>query len=133
MGNEWIAACGLNCETCNIRLIPFDDKACEGCAEWFREMGWLEPEEGKAEILERGMYCRGCKGDRSVHWSVDDDGTVDCWILDCCIDQKGLAFCSECAEFPCERLTDWSKKSEEYAAAFGRLQTIRAGSDGTPE
>ena len=126
MANEWIAACGLDCESCSIRRIPFDDAALEECIAWFREMGWLEAGEGKTEILERGMYCKGCKGDRDVHWSVNDDGAVSCWILDCCVDRKGHEFCSQCAEFPCDRLVEWSKENESYASAFVRLESMRS-------
>ena len=126
MGNEWIAACGLDCEACAIRRIPIDDKAAEGCVHWFRDMGWLKPEEGKAEILERGMYCQGCKGDRSVHWSVNDDGSVSCDILTCCVDQKGLAFCSECGGFPCDRLTEWSMENKTFGEALERLKAMHA-------
>ena len=126
MRNEWIAACGLDCEACSIRRLPFDEDAEKECVVWYREMGWLKPEEGRAEILERGMYCHGCKGDRSVHWSVNDDGTPSCWILACCVDQRGHVFCSECSEFPCNRLTEWSKQNEGYAAAYERLHEMKA-------
>ncbi len=125
MANEWMAACGLDCESCSIRRIPFDDAALEECTAWFREMGWLKAGEGKAEILDRGMYCNGCRGDRTVHWSVDDEGRVSCGILECCVDRKGLSYCSECSEFPCERMTAWSKENDGYAAAFARLQSMR--------
>lgn len=130
MANEWIAACGLDCESCGIRRIPLDDKAAEGCVAWFRDMGWLKPEEGKAEIIERGMYCKGCKGDRAVHWSVNDDSSVSCSILECCVDQKDLLFCSECRDFPCDRLTTWSKENEKYGEAFDRLKAMRASASG---
>jgi len=122
--DRWIAACGLDCESCSIRRFPFDEGAAAECVPWFREMGWLNASEGKAEALERGMTCRGCKGDRSVHWSVDDDGRVDCWILECCVDGKGLEFCSDCGDFPCEKLQAWSKENESYAKAFARLQSM---------
>jgi len=130
MGSEWIAACGLDCESCEIRRIPFDDQAAEACAGWFRSMGWLKPEDGKAEMIERGMYCTGCKGDRAVHWSVNDDGSVSCGILACCVDQKRLQFCSACVDFPCEQLETWSKENEKYAEAFARLQAMHSETPG---
>jgi len=89
-------------------------------------MGWLKPEEGKAEIIERGMYCKGCKGDRSVHWNINDDGSVSCGILECCVDQRGLQFCSECVDFPCGRLIEWSKENEKYGEALTRLKAMNA-------
>ncbi len=124
---RWIAACGLDCGGCSIRRLPFDEDAAAECIAWYRRMGWLTPDEGTAEAIERKMYCRGCKGDRSVHWSVNEDGDVDCWILVCCVDEKGLEFCSECSEFPCDRLVEWSKGSADYRAAFDRLGALRAG------
>ncbi|MCK5247821.1 methyltransferase domain-containing protein [Candidatus Bipolaricaulota bacterium] len=125
MGNrKWIAACGLDCESCDIRRLPFDEAAAEICVRWYREMGWLTLEEGVAEALERKLTCNGCKGDRSVHWSVSDDHM--CWILECCVDRRGHDFCSQCENFPCDRLTEWSKKNDGYAEAFARLEAMHA-------
>jgi len=123
---KWIAACGLDCESCSIRRLPFDDAAAEECIAWYREMGWLKPTEGLSEALERGMTCHGCRGDRSVHWSVDERETVTCWILACCVDKRGLDLCSECDGFPCDRFVEWSKESEAYRKAHERLEKIRA-------
>jgi hypothetical protein len=67
----WIAACGLDCGTCDIRLAPTDSQAARRLVAWFQEMGWLEEQEGIAEAVERGMYCKGCRGDRSTHWSAE--------------------------------------------------------------
>jgi hypothetical protein len=119
---RWIAACGLDCGSCEIRRLPFDEKAAQKTIGWYRQMGWLKEDEGVADALERKMYCSACKGDRSAHWSVNEDGTCTCWILACCVDQKGLEFCSNCNEFPCERLVDWSKTDHSYTAALHRLE-----------
>ena len=53
--NEWIAACGLDCGSCEIRRLAFDEKAAEVCLAWYREMGWLTAEEGVEDALARGM------------------------------------------------------------------------------
>jgi hypothetical protein len=123
--NEWIAPCGIDCEGCSIRRLPFDDAAAAECVAWFREMGWLKRKEGRAEAFERGMYCLGCRGDRSIHWSVAEDGRVDCFILDCCVDRKGHRSCAECEDFPCDRLAQWARENASYAAAFARLRSLR--------
>ncbi len=124
MGNrEWTAACGLDCESCDIRRLPFDEAAAEACVRWYREMGWLTSEEGVAEALERNMTCNGCKGDRSVHWSVSDD--LMCWIVNLASIGVATTFCSQCEGFPCARLTEWATKNDGYAAAFALLQTMR--------
>lgn len=117
---EWlVAVCGLDCGSCDIRLVPTDPEAAGRVVAWFRDMGWLEENEGVAEIIKRSMYCKGCRGDRSVHWSAD------CWILNCCVDEKGLSFCYECDDFPCEQLIEWGNQSANYGEALGRLQAMR--------
>ena len=114
-----IAACGLDCGTCEIRLLPEDEQAADSAVAWYRGQGWLKEAEGVAEAIARKMYCRGCHGDRSIHWSAD------CWILHCCVDDKGLQHCSECPEFPCPRLVEWSRQNDGYARALQRLQAMR--------
>ncbi|HID91028.1 TPA: DUF3795 domain-containing protein [Candidatus Bathyarchaeota archaeon] len=68
------------------------------------------------EIKSEGIRCLGCKGDRTEHWSPD------CWILKCCVDKKGLGFCHECEDFPCERLEEWAKGSKRYEEALDRIK-----------
>jgi hypothetical protein len=97
---EIMGACGLDCASCEIRRLPFDAEAAAKTVAWFRQEGWLEESEGVKEALVRSMYCQGCLGDRSRHWSAD------CWILQCCVDRKHLQFCAECGDFPCPRLID---------------------------
>jgi hypothetical protein len=116
-----IAVCGLDCGGCEIRTAPFDARAAEVLVAWFREMGWLAEDEGMAEVVERRMVCQGCRGDRSLHWSAD------CWILQCCVDDKGLAFCYQCDDFPCRRLGEWAAQNEGYTEALSRLQAMKEG------
>jgi hypothetical protein len=118
---QMIAVCGLDCDSCDIRRVPTDPEAAQRVVAWFKEMGWLEEDEGVSEVIQRSMYCTGCRGDRSVHWSPD------CWILKCCVDDKGLAFCYECDAFPCERLNDWAGESVRYTRALNRLKHMRGG------
>ena len=115
---QMIAVCGLDCTGCDIRRAPTDPEAAGRLVGWFREMGWLKAGEGMSEVIERSMYCRGCRGDRSVHWSAD------CWILKCCVDEKGLAFCYECDDFPCRRLEEWAGENARYTEALERLRRM---------
>jgi hypothetical protein len=116
-----MAVCGLDCGPCDIRLAPTDRGAAGALVAWFRQMGWLSPSEGMAEVIDRAMYCCGCHGDRSIHWSAD------CWILRCCVDEKGLAHCHECDQFPCDRLEAWAATSPRYTAALKRLHSLVDG------
>jgi len=54
-----------------------------------------------------------------VHWSAD------CWILKCCVDDKGLQFCYQCDGFPCERLSGRANESKRYDQALYRLHRMR--------
>ena len=119
-GYAGIVACGLDCGPCPIRRMLFDEEAAERVLAWFRSEDWLEEDEGLEEAVERSMYCRGCLGNSSVHWSAD------CWILECCVDEKGLQNCSECDEFPCSRLVEWSEQNGSYAKALERLREMHA-------
>ena len=116
---EMMAACGIDCGACTIRRMPFEAEAAKEAIGWFRKMGWLKETEGVAEAVARKMVCHGCHGDRDAHWSAD------CWILRCCVDQKGLRHCHECAEFPCARLVEWSQGSGGYGRALERLEGLR--------
>ena len=76
MKSSMMAACGLDCGPCVIRLAPSDANAARTVVHWFRKEGWLADDEGIQQAIERKMYCTGCLGDRDTHWSAD------CWILD---------------------------------------------------
>ncbi len=115
-----MAPCGLDCETCVIRLAPTDATAARRLVDWFRGEGWLAEGEGMAQVLERKMYCNGCLGDRDTHWSAN------CWILTCCVDQRGHGICSECEAFACDRLVEWAKECDGYGEALARLRELRA-------
>ena len=90
--------------------IHEDLKTAEKWVGQFREWKVIKEDEGAEEIMAKGPYCKGCRGDRSRHWSAE------CWILKCCVDDKGLSNCSQCGEFPCVKLTEWSKERPRTAA-----------------
>ena len=104
-----IAVCGLECDKCDILQATNDPKMAQEIAGWFKK-------ERNEDVKLEDIRCLGCKGDRAKHWSPD------CWILQCCVDKKGLEFCHECNEFPCERLNQWSNSSERYQEALNRLK-----------
>ena len=117
---EMMAACGLDCEECSLRRLPFDQEAARVSLDWFRQQGWLQEGEGLAQALERKLYCQGCHGDRDIHWSPD------CWILQCAVDQRGLKHCHRCVDFPCQRLVEWAVQNDGYAQALARLKQLKA-------
>ena len=119
MPQEIIAVCGLICSTCSILKAHTDKEAAESVVGWFKSEKWLKENEGVDELLKNGPLCSGCRGDRSVHWAAD------CWILQCCVDDKKLLYCSECDEFPCKRLVEWSKENKHYTSALLTLKNMK--------
>ena len=105
---EMIAVCGLECHKCDILQATNDPKMAQETVDWFKR-------ELSRDVKLEDVRCMGCKEDRSRHWSAD------CWILQCCVDQKGLEYCYQCGEFPCQKLTEWSKTSKRYGEALDRL------------
>ena len=110
--NQMIAVCGLKCHKCDILEATEDPKMAQEIADWFKR------ERNEVVKLE-DIHCSGCKGDRSKHWSAE------CWILQCCVDKKGLQFCHQCDEFPCDKLAEWSKGSNRYREALNRLEGMK--------
>lgn len=125
MNKKWLAACGLDCEACEIRLAPFDPDAAEVVTKWFRSQGWLADDEDIPELIEHKMLCTGCLGSRETHWSPD------CWILACCVDQHDLTNCSQCVEFPCDRLVAWSQEDKSYQQALINLRQLNEDNQGS--
>jgi hypothetical protein len=117
-----IAVCGIDCTACPIRTADTRRESAECLIGWWQNEGWMKEGESVEDLMKRGPYCRGCRGDRKVHWSAD------CWILACAVDGKGLTHCSECGEFPCEKLTEWSKVQEMHAKGFERLMRMKSAS-----
>ena len=114
-----LGACGIDCNGCPIPKIHTERKIAEQWVKQFKEWDVLKADEGADEIIARGPYCIECRGDRSVHWSAN------CWILKCCVDEKGLQNCSECADFPCQKLVVWSQEHEGNQKALETLKHLK--------
>ena len=110
--DQMMAACGIECFKCDIFQAPTDPKIAQHIADWFKK-------ERNEEVKLENIHCSGCRGERPKHWSPD------CWILKCCVDDKGMEFCNECSGFPCAKLVDWSKTDQGYGAALDRLKEMR--------
>jgi len=110
--NDMIAVCGLDCGKCEILEASTNGELAKKISDWFKK-------ERNTDVKVEDIYCQGCKGDKNKHWSPD------CWILQCCVDEKGLEFCSECEDFVCEKLTEWAKGNERYENALNRLKQMR--------
>lgn len=109
--NQMIAVCGLNCSECDIFRASDNPEIAQRIVNWFKE-------ERHIDVKIEDIHCLGCREDRTKHWSPD------CWILRCCVDEKGLEFCYQCEDFPCEKLSEWAKESKKYEEALNRLKEM---------
>jgi len=118
--NQMIAPCGLDCNQCDIYRIRHDDEAAQRVIKWYKSRGWLGENDGVTQAIQKRMYCLGCRGDRNLHW------TPNCHMLTCCLDDKKLQFCHQCADFPCEQLSKWAQDSVRHGEALERLKSMRS-------
>jgi len=109
--SKLIAICGLNCGEYNIYLAPSNPVIAKKLVKRFDGM-W-------DDVKDTDFHCSTCRGKLADYW------TEQCWIRDCCVDNKKLEFCYECKEFPCIKLIIWTKKSERYANALQNLKDMK--------
>ena len=113
-----MAACGLDCNACNLYKAAHDPDAAAALVDWFRSRGWIGEDEGVEAIQRQTPLCLGC-------WTQ----TGPCWCGDCrlrtCCDENGRAHCGECDEFPCEVYRKWTVGQAHHQAAMEFLLSRR--------
>jgi hypothetical protein len=109
--NEYIAYCGLNCETCEARIatVNHDDALRRQVAKEWSELNGVE-------ITPEMIHCVGCR--------IDGPKTPYCESL-CPIRQcalgRGVETCGDCSEMEsCEKL---GAITEHNSDALNRLKT----------
>jgi len=123
-----VGYCGDYCRTCHWYTDAMRKPAAQllelvknhfEVAIWTNVKGGNSEETIKGlEILSKGACNFNCKG---------GSGWDGCPVRKCCM-AKGIDFCFECSEFPCER--NWGEKSEHTniftADKIKRLQEMKA-------
>ena len=108
---EFIAYCGLNCETCEARMatVNNDDAQREKVAKLWSELNGVE-------ITPEMINCIGCR--------IDGTKTPYCESL-CpirqCAMSRGLEICGDCGKM--ERCKKLGAITEHNADALKRLKT----------
>lgn len=101
------AVCGLYCPSCTLFIGNHEDP--ERLAALTRRMG-RTPEE---------MKCNGCRSD-----------TLSFYCRSCkmksCAKEKGIDFCSECDEYPCEALTAFKAEAAHRCDVWESLDQIKS-------
>lgn len=103
------AYCGLNCGACPIGLAneQNDDNGLVKMAEEWN-------------ARRDDLNCTGCKTATTASFCSN------CGMRTCAMD-KGLSFCSECSDFPCDTIKDFrNDRAPHHSAIFENLEEIGA-------
>lgn len=117
--SQLVGACGYDCNACDIFRATDNPSIAHRTVERLKK-------EHAIEVCPQDIRCLGCSGHRSKHWNPE------CWILECCVDRKGLGFCYQCRTFPCDKLNEWAKGSRRYQEALDRLDEMKKNEENAP-
>ena len=99
MNQRYDAVCGLYCGAC--RVVQSNERGCleELAREWNREPDDLVCHGCKSSV--RAVFCRDCR-----------------FIV--CAESRGVEYCSECSDFPCEELLAFRDDDAPHHSAVVR-------------
>lgn len=95
--NDKITLCGDNCIYCPRYNARTDDELKRVAELWYK-VGWRDKVVSNEEI-----QCTGCSSHKQCTYRLVD-----------CTKEHGVEKCSQCGEFPCEKIDDMLKRSEQY-------------------
>ena len=95
--HEKITLCGDNCIYCPRYNARTDDELKHVAELWYK-IGWRDRIVSNYEIK-----CTGCSAHKQCTYQLVD-----------CIKEHGVDKCNQCTEFPCNKINDMLKRSEEY-------------------
>ena len=99
------APCGLDCFNCFFYL------ATQGDEEALRQTKIYHETMGVPEEVMRCNGCRAHQGDPPMHKvSMDREGPCPAYG---CSTAKGLDFCCDCDEFPCDHLHPYADRADK--------------------
>ena len=93
---ELTAPCGLDCFNCELYV----DNITAEFVSLFEKKG----------VMADAVPCKGCRAQDGNHFHLGEAG---CATLDCA-KEKGVEFCSDCAEFPCLLLAPLADQAAVY-------------------
>ncbi len=90
---EMTAPCGLDCFNCPVFLANDNEKIRAMVSE-------------KMGIPLEQAVCKGCRGEKGKCAIIP----MPCHVYSCA-EEKGLEFCADCADFPCDHLHPYADKA----------------------
>lgn len=95
--HEIITLCGDNCIECP-RYNAHSDEELKKVAELWYRVGWRNSIVSNKEII-----CSGCSSHKQCTYNLVE-----------CTKEHNVEKCNQCSEFPCLKISDMLKRSEEY-------------------
>lgn len=94
---EKITLCGDNCIEC-LRYNAHSDEELKRVAELWYRVGWRD-----SIVSNKEISCSGCSSHKQCTYNLVE-----------CIKEHNVEKCNQCSEFPCLKISDMLKRSEEY-------------------
>ncbi|MCD7811682.1 MAG: DUF3795 domain-containing protein [Ruminococcus sp.] len=95
--DERITLCGDNCIECP-RYNAHSDEELKRVAELWYRVGWRN-----SIVSNKEISCSGCASHKQCTYNLVE-----------CIKEHNVEKCNQCSEFPCLKISDMLKRSEEY-------------------
>jgi hypothetical protein len=100
--------CGLNCGACHTLI-----------ANEQQDEKWLKTMAEQRNVKVEDLYCHGCKTDVTAFFCTN-------CRMRACAREKGLEFCVDCADYPCEMITNFRNDDRaHHSAVFHNLKLIK--------
>jgi hypothetical protein len=100
------AVCGLYCEACTLFIATKEDPAR------------LKKLSERFHLSEEEMKCYGCRSDKRGPYCQK------CKMISC-VAERGVEFCSECEEYPCNELKQFQSERPHRIELWDDLMRIR--------
>jgi len=101
------AVCGLYCEACRWYIATVEDP------ELLRRLA------AQRCVSEEEARCHGCRSDRRLYYCAT-------CRMSACAAERGIDFCGDCGEFPCDELKRFQAEMPHRIEIFANLERIRA-------
>jgi hypothetical protein len=89
------APCGLDCFNCPVYLAGGNEKLREAVAKHMN-------------LPYEQAVCRGCRGEKGAPAAEGFTGKCDVYK---CTEKKGISFCCDCSDFPCDHLHPYADQA----------------------
>ncbi len=117
-----LAACGIDCNECDLYKAEFDKNAAESLVRWFESKRWIGENDGAEAVMKKAPFCRGCWNKTGVHWC-----DTNCNLLKCCED-KQINHCGECSDFSCKKYMEFANDGDHHKKAMEYLLSLKKNS-----